>query len=184
MRDIALIWNPALGEADLAMNGGDLATDGGLQTAVIISLFTDRLANPGDPIPDGTADRRGWWGDMPLDPGAQDTAPSGPDLTGSRLWLLERALQTQETLNQARAFAEESLAWMVTDGVAGSVSAAASFPRDGWLQLDIAITQQGSATSFAFAWALTGEPILTPVDIPTPVDPGFVIGVDLIGDAV
>ena len=40
-----------------------------------------RLAQAGDVTPDGSFDRRGWWGDMPIDPAAQDTAP--PDLIGA-----------------------------------------------------------------------------------------------------
>lgn len=165
MRDIALIWDPSLGEADLAMNGGDLATDAGLRTAVIISLFTDRLAEPGDAIPDGTADRRGWWGDMPVDAAQQDQPPSGNALTGSRLWLLDRALQTQATLNAARAYAEEALAWMVADGVASAVTAIARFPRLGWLQLDITIAQPAGPSQFSLAWAATATP---PATLPSP----------------
>ena len=160
--DVALIWNPQLGEADFAIYGGDLATDAGLQTAVIVSLFTDRLADPGDEIPDGTADRRGWWGDMPVDATAQDTPAAGVQLIGSRLWLLTRALQTQDTLNRAKAYAEESLAWMVADGVAGRVTATASFPRLGWLQLDIDIVQAGSSVRFSLPWGATAEPVVPP----------------------
>lgn len=151
MLDIALVWNAQLGRADLQMNGGDLLADTGLQTAVIISLFTDRLAEPGDVIPDGSADRRGWWGDMPVDPAAQDAGPQ--DLIGSRLWLLHRALQTQNTLNRAEAYAKEALAWMISDGIAGSVEAVATFPRLGWIELTVTIDQQGSLTTFSLPWA-------------------------------
>lgn len=148
--DIALLWNVQVGEADLQMNGPDLLTDQGLVTAATISLFTDRLADPGDVIPDGSADRRGWWGDMPVDAAAQDAV--APDLTGSRLWLLDRALQTAATLANAEIYAKEALAWMITDGVAGSVEAAASFPRLGWIELAIEIDQLGALTKFAVTW--------------------------------
>lgn len=161
MLDIALVWNNALGEADLALVNGDLATDPGLETAVIISLFSDRLASPGDRLPGGGTDRRGFWGDMPVDPGEQDIAPTGPALTGSRLWLLDRALQTQSTLNLAETYAEEALAWLVSDGVAGSVSASASYPAPGQIQLVVTLAQAGGARQFRFLWGLS--PDLPPV---------------------
>ena len=50
--DIALVWNNALLRADIGIARGDIATDAGLQTAVIISLLSDREAAPGDVLPD------------------------------------------------------------------------------------------------------------------------------------
>ena len=44
MTDIALNWINALGGADIALEGPHLATDDGLRTAVIVSLFTDARA--------------------------------------------------------------------------------------------------------------------------------------------
>ena len=150
MLDIALIWDAAAGEADMAMAGPDLQMDAGLKTAVLISLFTDRLAEVGDAIPDGSTDRRGFWGDMPII--ASDQSGPPPDLTGSRLWLLDRAKQSPQTLQQAEIYAREALQWMLDDGVAGSVAATASFPRLGWIELQIDIGQQGSQQTFTVAW--------------------------------
>lgn len=150
MADIALVWDNTTGTADLALTSGDLQVDQGLITAVIVSLFTDRLAESGDVIPDGTTDRRGWWGDLPLD--SADETSGQPDRIGSRLWLLDRALQTQETLTNAERYASEALAWMVTDGVADSVSATASFPQLGWLELKISMTQSSNSTVFKVQW--------------------------------
>ena len=155
MLDVALIWNNATGSADFEMVNGDLVTDPGLQTALILSLFADRLAAPGDVLPDNSTDRRGFWGDLPVDPAAQISGPSAADLTGSRLWLLDRALQTQQTLRLAESYAEEALAWMVSDGVVGGVSAQASFPGEGLLELQITLTQAGASSTYAFAFALT-----------------------------
>jgi phage gp46-like protein len=149
MTDIALVWNPATGTADLAMNGPDLQVDNGLTTAVIISLFTDQLADAADDIPDGTADRRGWWGDLPL-PNAPTTTKQY--LIGSKLWLLDRALQTTETLRRAESYARSALQWMIDDGVMGSVTVAATFPQLGWINLQIDLYQQGSQTTFNFLW--------------------------------
>ena len=59
--DIALIWNDALGAADIEIGASDLTTDAGLRTALLLSLFTDRRAEDGDVLPDNASDRRGWW---------------------------------------------------------------------------------------------------------------------------
>ena len=153
MLDIALVWNSQSGTADLAMNstGNDLATDAGLQTAVIISFFTDRKSDPGDVIPDGSEDPRGWWGDTAfLEPGDVLKYP-----IGSKLWLLDRALQDDETLSRAQTYAKQALQWMIDDGVAGSVQATARYPaeRPGWIELFVTISQAGSKANFNFAWA-------------------------------
>ena len=52
MTDLSLVWDPENYRADMTVTGGDLATDAGLHTALIISLMTDRLADPHDFIPD------------------------------------------------------------------------------------------------------------------------------------
>lgn len=86
--------------------GGDLQTGDDLITAVLISLFTDRIANEDDEIPDGTDDPRGWWAD------AGERYP-----IGSRLWLLSREKQTSDTAMRARDYIVESLQWLIDDGV-------------------------------------------------------------------
>lgn len=90
-----------------------LADDDGLETAIILSLFTDRRAADDDELPDGTDDRRGWWGD------AHPEVPG--DAFGSRLWLLFREKDMQSAVNRAREYTEEALAWLVDDGVARRV---------------------------------------------------------------
>ena len=149
MTDVALVWNPATGTADIAIANGDIVLEHGLQTAVILSLFTDRLAQPGDVIPDGSGDRRGNWNDLPIASAPDRTTP---DFQGSRLWLLDRALQTQETLNRAESYALEALAWMKADGVAGDIKVTASYPQLGWITLQIDIFQAGGLTTFNFPW--------------------------------
>ncbi len=154
MADVALIWDPALGRADMALAAGDLAMDDGLETAVVISLFTDAPADAGDAIPDGSGDPRGWWGDLPIDAGEQGATP--PDVTGSKLWLLDRALLTRETLARAESYAKAALAWMVRDGVAQSVNATAVSRSLGVLELTVTIEQDGATRQFTYAWSVTG----------------------------
>ena len=110
------------------VSGGDLAADDGLRSAVVYSLFTDRIADEDDAIPDGGNDKRGHWGDSYL-----------PESEGSRLWLLKREKQTQTVLNRAKFYAEESLQWLIDDGHVTGVDVVASWLRLGVLALAITI---------------------------------------------
>lgn len=137
--DIALVPDFADLSFDLAMAGPDLQTDAGLKTAVIVSLFTDRLAEPDDVIPDGTDNRRGWWGDLfPADP----KPPVKPDLIGSRLWLLSREKQTEVTRQRAIGYCREALQWLVDDGVALGIAVTAEWRGLGQLGLGIQISRR------------------------------------------
>jgi phage gp46-like protein len=119
--------------ADYAIAALGLAEDNTLETAVILSLFTDRQANPADVLPDGGTDRRGWWAD------AFPVVPA--DQIGSRLWLLSREKQLQPVLLRAREYALEALQWLVDDGIAASVDAVAEIVRQGVLGLTVTITR-------------------------------------------
>jgi len=145
--DIALRYDNGRQLADLAVENGDLAADEGLETAVTISLFTDRQANTGDVAPG--EDRRGWWGD------ALNGNPE--DRIGSRLWLLERENLTDETLRRAETYAKESLQWLIEDGVADSVSVQASKSGDApgaMLRLEVEIVRPGTPPAI---WQKTWE---------------------------
>lgn len=134
MADIATRFIDFTQGADLATDGILLAEDDGLQTAVLISLFTDRRANDDDRLPDdgqGDADRRGWWGDEFND--------VTNDQIGSRLWLNESAKQLQEVLDRDREFAQQALQWLVDDGIASRVDVTAFSPRSGIRALGVAI---------------------------------------------
>ncbi|WP_439861636.1 phage GP46 family protein [Pseudomonas sp. MBLB4136] len=129
MSDIALIWDGH--GCDLALDGNDLQLDDGLQTSILISLFSDRRARADDQLPGEDRDRRGWWADAyPVIEG---------DQIGSRLWLLDREKEIQETLRRAKEYAEEALAWLVVDGIAARVEVSASVPRRGVLGLAVAV---------------------------------------------
>ena len=160
MTDIALAFADDALFADIALEGGDLATDDGLRTAVIISLFTDAPARADDPLPQDGADRRGWWGDA----GNDDVN----DRTGSRLWLLERAKATSVTATRAREYAQEALDWMVADGVAASVSVEATLFRPAQaapqaaLRLSIAIYRpSGVRVAIDILWDAEANRILS-----------------------
>src|SRR5262245_49969605 len=101
--DIALQWGG--GFADTYIADDDLALDEGLRTAVILSLYTERRAEPDDDIPSGDGDRRGWWAD--------EFAPVAADRMGSRLWLLDRSAQRSDLARRAEEYIREGLAWML-----------------------------------------------------------------------
>lgn len=128
MSDIRTVWRDFGG--DWQLGGPALTVDDGLETAVVISLFTDRLAGEGEAP---SVDRRGWWGD------AYAEVPG--DRIGSRLWLLMRAKQTPQVLGQAELYCREALQWLIDDGVASAVDVAAEWTRSGMLGLQIAITR-------------------------------------------
>ena len=141
-------------EADLLLENGDLAPELTLRTAVMVSLFSDRRGTREELERFGDSDPRGWWGDL--------LAPVEGDAWGSKLWLLEREKQTDETLNRAREYSSEALRWLREDGIAERVNVEAawmdrldpSFPR-GFLGLGISIQKPEQPNErFAFVWSL------------------------------
>ena len=101
------------GRSDIQLSNGDLVADDGLRTAVVLSLLTDRRANPGDVLPDGSDDRSGWWADM--------LARADGDRFGSRLWLLSREKNLAEVRRRAETYAAEALEWLREDGIANTI---------------------------------------------------------------
>ena len=130
------------GSADLVLEAGDLKAEPGLQTAVLVSLFSDaRLPDDEPDPPYGPAtDPRGWWPDTPL------------DRHGSLLWLLERAKTTPATEVDAIRYCEEALAWGIEDGVWESVEVA--FERGPGDEFLLCVTPvRGTATEWPELWA-------------------------------
>lgn len=145
--DILIQWDNTNAVGDWMIADGDLQTGQGLETACLVSLFTDKLATPDFVPTDGTSDRRGWWAD-----------PYNDQPLGSNLWQLDRAKKTRDTLGLARRYAQDALAWLVEDGVAASVVVDTRWLGDAigstMLGIAIAITKpDGSMTRFVFGWA-------------------------------
>lgn len=123
--DAALVYDPVTRRADLALGDDcDLLLDETALTPMLISLGTDRRAEPDDELPTGIdalnaatsfVSRRGWVGDA-LDRLGRKI--------GCRIWLLDRAKQTETTRRFAQFWAEEALAWAQSElGQAAEVSA-------------------------------------------------------------
>lgn len=142
MSDTATVWNRDLGHGDWALAGAVLQAGNDLETAILISLFTDREANPDDVIPDGTNDPRGWIGD------------DGQDVKiGSRLWLLDRAKQDLATLQRANDYIVEALQWLVDDGVVSRFDITTEWTRASMLGAKVvAFKGGGQSTPMNFSW--------------------------------
>lgn len=145
MSDTSITWMPALGIGDWSLAGSQLAAGNDLQTAVYISIFSDRVANADDIIPDHSQDPRGWHGDA-----GQDV------LIGSRLWLLSRAKQTLGTLNLAKDYIAEALQWLIDDGVVGSFDITVEWTSASLLGMNVvAHRPNGSTSAMQFFWNWT-----------------------------
>ena len=123
MSDFRLTWGTY--NADLSFEDNDLVSDDGLETAVLLSLFTDRRADEADVLPAGVTDRGGWLGDELTD--------IAGDKTGSRLWLLDREKRSQRVPDRAVEYAREALKWMLDDKVTDKIDVSAVFlGTNGW----------------------------------------------------
>lgn len=127
---------------DLSMAGAQFEREDGLETAILLSLFTD--AREGD--------ERGWWGNRLAVPGV----PLGWQ-RGSLLWTLRREKATAETLRKAKEFIEAALAWLIEDGVASAVLVENEWQPAPWppgtmaLRIEVARID-GSVERFAIVW--------------------------------
>lgn len=160
--DIAVTWDPIQGRGDWSVANGDLALGNALLSAVMVSLFTDRVA-PAQPSADDDAvglgtpgsqlpNRRGWWG---------DTYVGRP--IGSRLWQLRRTVKAGPTAQtavpqEAEDLCIEALRWLVDDGIAASVNVAASWATATALSIRVTIAQPNAGTpqSFRFQYVWDG----------------------------
>ena len=140
--DIALNFDNK--QFDIGVGQDDIDHDLGLRTAVMISLFTDARARDDDEIPDGTNDKRGHWGDAYED-----------DIVGSRLWLLERAKETQDTLDRGKQYATEALGWFIEDDIASKINVETYWLRSGVMAMVITMTMlDGSSYEELFEYEL------------------------------
>lgn len=132
------------GMFDLKIEKGDVVRDDGLETAVIISLFTDRRVTE-EEKPYLANSKRGYWGDL--------FSEIDGDKMGSRLWTLEREKRTTEVLRRAEDYAREALQWMIEDGVVLSISANASYDENKFLIIDLEIRKPlGNESRYQVLW--------------------------------
>lgn len=115
--DVRLIHDPLKGFGDILLVDNDLDRDEGFETAVYISLFTDKRVDVVTALPSNSIDRRGWWADKPDFP------------WGSHLWLLSRETSNKEIVPKAEQYSKEALMWLAEEQIVESVRTSASLQR-------------------------------------------------------
>jgi phage gp46-like protein len=151
MSDIALFQQDD-GTVDAVLFAGDLVADESLRPAVAVSIFSDA---ENDDAADG--DRRGYWADV--------LSSIQGDRTGSLIWLLAREKTTDQIPARAKRYAEQSLAWMLKDGVARSVIVASQYDDNKvlWITVEIDGPNGVQKLRFAALWAASlGDPLAVP----------------------
>lgn len=147
-----LVW------ADWQVSGGLLDSDPTLETAVLLSLFTEADAPDGVWIPEDEPRRR-WWGQAYW---PRVLARMGLDITalgdlqlGSLLWRWRRELQTEATRRGVIADTEACLDWMVRTGIARSIRVEGDWVETGLLVLPVEITApDGTVNRYKPLWRL------------------------------
>lgn len=110
------------GPADISVKDGDAVQDGGLDTSILISLFTDSRVNEEErkKLQNPILYSGGWFGEV----------FEGMSL-GNKAWLLNKSKITQNVLNQFQEQFTNSLKWLVEEGIADSVRVSVSQFTDG-----------------------------------------------------
>lgn len=142
MTDALLIWNDF--GADINIQNGDIVSDNGLATAVLVSLFTDSRSPSEKLLPPGETELRGWWGDI------------GDEKTGSLLWLINREKVIPEVAERAREYCETALRWLREQDIAETVTIDAQLVRPSGLQISIKL-ERGSASRYSYLWEAVKE---------------------------
>ena len=133
---------------DISYVLGDFETDEGLETAVLISLFSDQRVLE-EELPRGETERRGYWGDTISD--------FFNDRTGSKLWLLDRGKSDERTRNKVQEYAQSALQWLLDDGVASALSVSAQLVNRERVDLDIEIDRPQSRSKFFYRFQLVWD---------------------------
>jgi phage gp46-like protein len=147
--DAELNLDPLDGEFEFDIqigDDGDIVTSDQLETAIYVSLLSDRRAEAHQvPVP---RMRRGWVGDL------ED--PAHP--IGSFLWLLEQSRMTRTVAAQAADYADEALRWLVVDAIALGLSVEAYIDATR-LELRVTLERPNarSETRYVSLWDNTGR---------------------------
>lgn len=121
-----------------------------LHAAILQSFFTDRRAEPvevSDPQAFGAL--RGWVGDL--------VAPVEGDKIGSKLWLLARRKQNEQTRRDGEAYAREALQWLIDDGWAAQIDVVAAWQRRGVLGVRVVLHFNQAVVFRAYYAVTTGQ---------------------------
>ena len=150
MADIRMTYSDEAQRADIDLESlagtnitVDVQTGYDLATACMLSLMSDRVA---DSDWTTTVDQRGWWAD------AYRQQP-----IGSRIWQLEYVATSNKSdyIVRLQSYCEESLQWLVDDGIAQTISATAYWTDTNQTAIgaDITITKNtGVIETYSYVW--------------------------------
>lgn len=120
MSDVAMRYDGEMFDL-LINNDSEIEYEEGLETAMAMSLFTNKRVDTSQ-VPFLSNDQMGWWGDL--------TSEIEGDQIGSRMWLLEREKVTTEVLRRSEDYSLESLQWMIDDGITNSINVSSSYTEN------------------------------------------------------
>lgn len=148
MSDLALKLVDNCINIGLNSEGSALERDDGLETSVLISLFTDQRVAKSE-TPDGALSQRGWWGDEFLE--------NTGDKIGSKIWTFLRGKSLNDTASAIRVRAEQSLKWLIDDGVASTVAVVTSIEPDKSIKIEIKIKRPNEENENIYAVYWDGQ---------------------------
>ena len=102
---------------DIEVRGGQITMDPGLLTAVIVSLYTER----------------NFWGNLIANSDSERIGQGYVEATSEPI--------TADMLSACESRAQESLAWLVSEGLARSVDVTVSNPRADWIKTRVEIVK-------------------------------------------
>lgn len=130
--DIRLTYDVYEQYVDFILADRDVERDAGLETAMMITLLTDKQADIEDELPDESGYRGGWFG---------DAIPVVADYKiGTKLWLLQRAKTISEIPARAKEYLKDGFQWMVDDGIVQAVNIIVERRRDLKTTLSFALS--------------------------------------------
>lgn len=133
---------------DMVIENGDIASDLGLRTPVLVSLYSEGRVDQPEDIPYPETDPRGWWADIFL-----------RTRMGSLLWTLARAKITPETRSQARVIVEDALDWLLQDDLIGDLTVLVTQRNKDSLLVRIEMSR-GTARKGSDLWeSLLSDPV-------------------------
>jgi phage gp46-like protein len=140
---LRFVIKPLAREGDLSRSAdGSLLTDDGIETVVMVSLFTDARATSDDGI-GANEDLGGWWFDAYSDTPGENT--------GSKLWTLRNSTLSDETIRKLKTYCDEALAWMVEANAATSADTVVTRIEDG-ASCVTTIYRPGDNTPYVLNW--------------------------------
>lgn len=135
MSDVKLYFDEETDSYDFKIVDGDIEVEDSMDTALIVSLFSDARADASEVSASNL--RRGWWG--------SEVSDISKDNFGSKLWLLSQARQTPTTLNKGINYARLALGWLTQLKYSKLIDVTGTFIQNG-ININIKITNYNSET--------------------------------------